>query len=73
MTSIQWEDPDRPGVTHEIDFTGNLLPKKSNSAVRVNFLQYSEYGPDGEHVKYFSWVTDGKIAEDNTAHLARGG
>ena len=73
MTSIQWEDPDRPGVTHEISFTDNLPLNKSNLDVRVNFLQYSEYGPDGERVKHFSWVTDLTITEDNAAHLVRGG
>ena len=73
MTSFQWEDPDRPGVTHEISFTHNLPLNKSNPDVRVNFLQYSEYGPDGERVKHFSWVTDLAITQDNAAHLVRGG
>ena len=73
MTSIQWEDPNHPGVTHEISFTDNLPLNKSNPDVRVNFLQYSEYGPDGERVKHFSWVTDLTITEDNAAHLVRGG
>ena len=73
MTSIRWEDPSRPGVTHEIGFTHDLPLNQSNPDVRVNFLQYSEYGPDGERVKHFSWVTDLTITEDNAAHLVRGG
>ncbi len=73
MTSIQWEDPNHPDVTHEISFTDNLPLNKSNPDVRVNFLQYSEYGSDGERVKHFSWVTDLTITEDNAAHLVRGG
>lgn len=72
-TSIQWEDPNRPGVTHEISFTNNLPLNKSNPDVRVNFLQYSEYNSDGKRVKHFSWVTDLTITEDNAAHLVRGG
>ncbi len=73
MTSIQWEDPNNRGVTCEIGFADNLPLNKSNPDVRVNFLQYSEYGPDGERVKHFSWVTDLTITPDNAAHLVRGG
>lgn len=73
MTSIQWEDPKRKGVTCEIGFTGNLPLNKSNLDLRVNFLQYSEYGPDGECMKCFSWVTDLTITEENAAKLVSGG
>ena len=73
MTSIQWEDPKRPGVTCEIGFTDNLPLNKSNTDLCVNFLQYSEFGSDGERIKCFSWVTDLTITEDNAEKLVRGG
>lgn len=73
MTSVTWEDPDRPGIRCEIGFAHNLPLNKSNSDLRVNFLQYSEYGPDGERIKTFSWVTDLTISEDNAPKLVRGG
>jgi hypothetical protein len=73
MTSLRWEHADRPGVTCEIGFVHDLPLNKSNPDVRVNYLQYSEYGPDGERVKHFSWVTDLTITPDNAAHLAGGG
>lgn len=72
MTSLSWEDAKR-GVTCEIGFTHNLPLNKSNADVRVNFLQYSEYGSDGQCIKTFSWVTDLEITEDNAAELVRGG
>lgn len=73
MACIQWEDPKRKGVTHEIDFTHNLALNKSNPDLRVNFLQYSEYGADGERTKCFSWVTDLTITKENAKDLVRGG
>lgn len=73
MTSIQWNDSQRPGVTCEIGFTDNLPLNKSNPDLRVNFLQYSEFGPDGQRTKCFSWVTDLTVTEDNASKLVRGG
>lgn len=73
MTSIQWKDPQRKGVSCEIGFTHNLALNKSNPDLLVNFLQYSEYGPDGERTKCFSWVTDLTITKENAKELVRGG
>ena len=73
MIGMRWEDPKRKGVTHEIDFTHNLALNKSNPDLRVNFLQYSEYDPDGERTRCFSWVTDLTITKENAAELVRGG
>ena len=39
----------------------------------MNFLQYTEYAPDGSILKRFSWVTDLTITSDNARHLVRGG
>ncbi len=73
MTSIQWEDPKRPGITCEIGFTDALPLNKSNADLRVNFLQYSEHDPDGQRIKCFSWVTDLEITQANAKKLVRGG
>lgn len=58
MTCMSWPDRKRTEVTCEISFTHALSLNKSNSELLVNFLQYSEYGADGERIAHFSWVTD---------------
>jgi hypothetical protein len=71
--SISFTDPKRPGVRCEISFVANLSLNKTHPDLRVNFLQYIEYGPDGHERKKFSWVTDLTITPDNAKHLVRGG
>ena len=73
VTTISWPDPKRPDVLCEISFAHDLPLNKSNPDLLVNFLQYTEYGPDGQRLKHFSWVTDLTITEDNCRHLVRGG
>lgn len=73
VTSIVWNDPKNPDVLCEISFVENLPLNKTHPNLRVNFLQYIEYGPDGHERKKFSWVTDLKITRDNSKHLVRGG
>jgi hypothetical protein len=73
MTSISWTAPDDPDVLYEISFVHDLPLNKANPDLRVNFLQYIEYGADGHERKKFSWVTDLMITEDNASHLVRGG
>ena len=72
-TTITWTDPKNPDVLCEISFVENLTLNKSHPNLRVNFLQYNEYGPDGHERKKFSWVTDLPITEDNAKELVRGG
>ena len=72
-TSITWTDPKHPDVLCEIRFVENLALNKTHPNLRVNFLQYTEYGPDGHERKKFSWVTDLPITRDNAQHLVRGG
>jgi hypothetical protein len=72
-TSIVFTDPKNPDVLCEISFVENLSLNKTHPDLRVNFLQYIEYGPDGHVQKKFSWVTDLKITRDNARHLVRGG
>ncbi len=73
MTTISWADPNDPAVLCEISFVLDLPLNKANPDVRVNFLQYIEFGPSGHERKKFSWVTDLTITQDNAAHLVRGG
>lgn len=73
MTTFNWVDRERPGVTCEIAFCNDLPLNKSNQDVRVNFLQYSEYDASGKRLKHFTWVTDLEITEQNAAKLVRGG
>ena len=72
-TTITWNDLKTPGVRCEISYVENLALNKSHPNLRVNFLQYTEYGPDGHERKKFSWVTDLPITRDNAQHLVRGG
>jgi hypothetical protein len=73
VTVMSWVDPRQPDVTCEIRFTHDLPLNKSNPDLRVNFLQYTEYGPEGKRLKHFTWVTDLTITEQNAWHLVRGG
>ena len=73
MTTIGWTDPNDSAVRCEISFVLDLPLNKANPDLRVNFLQYIEFGPDGHERKKFSWVTDLTITRDNAAHLVRGG
>ncbi len=57
----------------ELSFVNGLPLNESNQDLLVNFLQYSEFGPDGEPVKLFSWVTDFTLTTRNAQQLMRGG
>jgi hypothetical protein len=69
MTTLAWQDRD---VHCELSFVNDLPLNESNQDLRVNYLYYAEYGPDGEMRKCFSWVTDLKVTRDN-ARLLMGG
>ena len=70
VTRISWKKGD---VLCEIEFLNELPLNESNQVLLVNFLQFAEYGPDGHRQKYFTWVTDFRIARDNAQLLVRGG
>jgi hypothetical protein len=70
VTTLTWHDGD---VLCEIDFVNDLPLNESNPDLRVNFLQYAEYGPEGERRKYFTWITDLRIQRSNARLLVRGG
>ncbi len=58
---------------YELSFVNGLPLNQENQDLRVNFLQYTEYGSDGEPVKHFSWITDFTITKQNVHPLMRGG
>jgi hypothetical protein len=69
MTTISWTEQ---GFLHEINFLNDVPLNESNQDVRVNFLQYGEYGPNGEERKW-TWVTDLEISRQNAPRLVKGG
>ncbi len=73
VTVFSWRDPKHPEVTCEIAFLHDVPLNGSRQDLRVNFLQYAEYGPDGHRRKFFTWVTDLEITRHNARHLMRGG
>ena len=73
VTVVRWKDERDPEVQYEIRFVHDLPLNKSNPDVRVNFLHYVEYGPEGEVRRIMSWVTDLIITVENAPWLVRGG
>jgi hypothetical protein len=73
VTTLSWNKEGDPDILCEISFLNDVPLNKSNSDLRVNFLQYFEYGPEGHRRKQFSWVTDFTITQANARHLVRGG
>lgn len=71
VTTISWTNQE--GVFCEIAFLNDVPLNESNQDVRVNWLNYSEYGPDGQEQKRFTWVTDLLISKDNAHRLVQGG
>ena len=69
MTTIFWTEE---GVLCEINFINDMPLNESNQDLRVNFLQYGEYGPNGEERRW-TWVTDLKISRQNARRLVKGG
>jgi hypothetical protein len=70
VTTLSWHKGD---VLCEISFVNGVPLNESNRDLRVNFLQYGEYGPDGEQRKHFTWITDLRIRRSNARLLVRGG
>jgi hypothetical protein len=70
VTTRSWRDGD---VHCELSFVNGVPLNESNPDLLVNFLQYAEYGPDGEIRASFAWVTDLRITRANARHLMRGG
>lgn len=69
VTSICWTEGD---VLCEISFINGVPLNESNQDLLVNWLQYGEYGPNGEERKW-TWVTDLEISRQNARRLVKGG
>jgi len=69
VTSICWTEGD---VLCEISFINGVPLNESNQDLLVNWLQYGEYGPNGEERKW-TWVTDLEILRQNARRLVKGG
>ena len=69
VTTISWTEGN---VLCEISFLNDVPLNDSNQDVRVSFLQYGEYGPNGEERKW-TWITDLPISRQNARLLVQGG
>ncbi len=69
VTTISWTEGE---VLCEISFLNGVPLNEANQEVRVNFLQYGEYGPHGAERRW-TWVTDLEITRENAAWFVRGG
>jgi hypothetical protein len=69
VTSICWTEGE---VLCEISFLNGVPLNESNQDLLVNWLQYGEYGPNGEERKW-TWVTDLEISRQNARRLVKGG
>jgi len=68
-----WSWTNEKGVKCALAFFNGVPLNEANQDLRVNFLQYEEYAPDGHRQVYFTWITDFEITRQNAPHLARGG
>jgi hypothetical protein len=69
VTTLVWQERD---IQCELSFVNDLPLNESNQDLRVNYLHYAEYGPEGEIRKCFTWVTDLEVTEENARLLMRG-
>jgi hypothetical protein len=71
VTTISWTNEE--GRLCEIAFVNDVPLNETHEDLRVNWLQYIEYGVDGHAQKQFTWVTDLRISRQNARWLVRGG
>jgi hypothetical protein len=69
VTTICWTEGQ---VSCELSFINGVPLNEANQDLRVNWLHYSEFGPNGEERKW-TWVTDLEISRQNARRLVRGG
>lgn len=69
MTTLSWQEGP---IRCELSFVNDVPLNGSNQDLRVNYLYYAEYGPDGGELKRFAWVTDLTITNKNAKLLMRG-
>jgi hypothetical protein len=64
-------DPD--GSRHVFEYTNEVALNDSATDVRVNFLAYQEYTPDGRKKHTGSWITDFQLSSRNVYRIMRAG
>ena len=70
--ATSYERHDRAaGLVHRFRFVNDVSLNASNTAVRVNFIEYWEISDT--KVQHFSWATDLRVSKRNVFHLMRGG
>jgi hypothetical protein len=67
-----YEILDEDGFLHQFHYLNDTTLNKSNSDVRVNFLEYMQTDPKGKET-VFSWVTNIRITKTNIFALMKGG
>jgi hypothetical protein len=67
-----YEILDEKGFLHQFRYLNDIALNKSNSNVRVNFLEYMQTDPKGKEI-VFSWVTNIRITATNVFALMKGG
>lgn len=67
-----YEFRDEKGFLHQFRYLNDVALNKSNSDVRVNFLEYMQTDPKGKEI-LFSWVTNIHITQTNVFSLMKGG
>lgn len=70
-TQFDLADKDDPQKIHRFLFLNSVPLNGSNQDLLTNFLEYWEITP--KKTKYFSWVTDFSVTENNAHELMRGG
>ncbi len=58
---------------HIFSYCNDLPLNKSNSQVRVNFLEYWEVNNNTQKTTHFTWVTSFKLGKNNIYEIMRGG
>jgi hypothetical protein len=70
VTIRSWFDGE---IRCEAAFLNGVPLNETNQDLLVNYLQYSEYEPDGQPRNYFTWITDFRITGSNVQLFVRGG
>lgn len=87
-TNIYMDDPHDPKIRHHFFFVNGVSLNKTHHKIKVNFLEYwqmprdedgneipeEEQTPrDKKRARYWSWVTDLEITEENVSEIMRAG
>ncbi|MDZ7696232.1 MAG: transposase [Deltaproteobacteria bacterium] len=70
-TSYELTDEQDPEKRHLFHFINGVPLNKSNPDLLINFVEYGE--EKNGKIRYFSWITDFEITEENVYQIMRGG